>query len=121
MDVIHSDYPGWVFPIALTHCHCLQLEAFAQLSKHNAIATTGRLPGRYFREVWSGNCASGTLALPPVQGYLGALRLPSSSGPGRRPLTAKTGVRVPQGAPNPRLRPATKLLIPKASSVLVAL
>src|SRR4051812_35515439 len=55
--------------------------------------------GGVFRELAARICASGTLAPPPVQGYLGALRLPSSSGPGRRPLTAKTGVRVPQGAP----------------------
>ena len=40
------------------------------------------------------------VALAASAVYLGALRafalrLPSSSGPGRRPLTAKTGVRVP--------------------------
>ncbi len=29
------------------------------------------------------------------RGYLIEAKLPSSSGPGRRPLTAKTGVRVP--------------------------
>ena len=36
-----------------------------------------------------------TLAAQADQGYFVGLRLPSSSGPGRRPLTAKTGVRVP--------------------------
>jgi hypothetical protein len=36
-----------------------------------------------------------SLAPGADRGYLRTLRLPSSSGPGRRPLTAKTGVRVP--------------------------
>src|SRR5262245_4917285 len=36
-----------------------------------------------------------TLAAQADQGYFVGLWLPSSSGPGRRPLTAKTGVRVP--------------------------
>ncbi len=46
--------------------------------------------------------------LVPVQarGYTAAIppgKLPSSSGLGRRPLTAKTGVRVPLGAPGPEI------------------
>ena len=41
------------------------------------------------------SCARAPLARPGDQGYLGSRPLPSSSGPGRRPLTAKTGVRVP--------------------------
>src|SRR6266516_7781530 len=34
------------------------------------------------------------------RGYLIEAKLPSSSGPGRRPLTAKTGVRGPLGSAN---------------------
>ena len=39
------------------------------------------------------------LASPPIRHYTAAGQRPSSSGLGRRPFTAKTGVRFPLGAP----------------------
>ena len=59
-----------------------------------------------FSEAQTEFCCSRTACAGARSRLSRSPRLPSSSGPGRRPLTAKTGVRVPQGAPPL----ATKLL-----------